>query len=478
MLHIPILRKGRPYKSLDVARAPHYRTGEPFVEVSQANVGLIRRDLLDAEANREVLARLTVEELLAICSRAAGHFVNDTLPLGDSEQSPQDYIEQVSATTGMPWVMARRNMEKIRSMMASMREVLHGLTRGLDFRVLDEGVGEMSGSAVSFFPRTANLGIVLPSNSPGVHSLWIPAIPMKIPLVLKPGSGEPWTPYRIIQALVRAGCPTEAFGYYPTDHAGAGEILRQCGRGMLFGDVGSLRAWEGDSRIELHGPGYSKVVLGEDAVGEWEKYLDVMVASILSNSGRSCVNASGVWVTGKADEIAEALAARLAQVVPRPADDDRAEIAPFASPQVAQRISAMVDDDLREPGARDVTAAYRKGSRVAEFEGCTYLLPTIVRCDSPEHPLANREFLFPFASVVEVSQDEIPRILGPSLVVSAITNDAKLIRRLNTSNLIGRLNLGPIPTLQIRWDQPHEGNLFDHLYARRAYQSALAAAGS
>ena len=36
------------------------------------------------------------------------------------------------------------------------------------------------------------------------------------------------------------------------------------------------------------------------------------------------------------------------------------------------------------------------------------------------------------------------------------------------------LNLGPIPTPRISWDQPHEGNLFDHLYARRAFQSASA----
>ena len=38
---------------------------------------------------------------------------------------------------------------------------------------------------------------------------------------------------------------------------------------------------------------------------------------------------------------------------------------------------------------------------------------------------------------------------------------------------IGRLNLGPIKTNQIVWDQPHEGNLFEHLYARRAFQRAV-----
>jgi hypothetical protein len=38
-----------------------------------------------------------------------------------------------------------------------------------------------------------------------------------------------------------------------------------------------------------------------------------------------------------------------------------------------------------------------------------------------------------------------------------------------------RLNFGPIPTNQVAWDQPHEGNLFEHLYARRAFQCEAAA---
>ena len=47
------------------------------------------------------------------------------------------------------------------------------------------------------------VGMVLPSNSPGVHSLWLPIIPLQIGLVLKPGPQEPWTPWRMAQALLR-----------------------------------------------------------------------------------------------------------------------------------------------------------------------------------------------------------------------------------------------------------------------------------
>ena len=110
---------------------------------------------------------------------------------------------------------------------------------------------------------------------------------------------------------------------------------------------------------------------------------------------------------------------------------------------------------------------------MASHRGCTYLLPTIVHCESADHPLANREYLFPFASVVPVKQEDVPRALGPSLVVTAITKDRALIARLLASPNVGRLNLGGIPTCRISWDQPHEGNLFDHLYARRAFQVAV-----
>src|SRR4029434_4055057 len=93
----------------------------------------------------------------------------------------------------------------------------------------------------------------------------------------------------------------------------------------------------------------------------------------------------------------------------------------------------------------------------------------------PEHPLANREFLFPFAAVVAVSPDEMARIpaaMGKTLVVTALTRDRALVNRLLGSALVDRLNVGAIPTNQISWDQPHEGNLFEHLYARRSFQAS------
>jgi acyl-CoA reductase-like NAD-dependent aldehyde dehydrogenase len=473
MLKIPILRHGEPYTSLDVARIPHHQTRELFVEVSNANAGLIRRDLRDQAAIRKQLSQFTTADLVSMCREAADYFLNGSLPLGDEQQDPEQYVQQVSATTGLPFVLVRRNMQKIRSMFAEMENVLNGLTRKISWDVLDRGFGEVEGHAVSFFPYADSVGVVLPNNSPGVHSLWIPAFPLKVPLVLKPGSAEPWTPYRIIQALIRAGAPPAVFSFYPTDHAGAAEILRSCKRGILFGDLSAVGAWENDPAIELHGPGYSKVIIGEDCLSEWEQHLDVIIASIVENGGRSCVNASAVWTPGRADEISEGLANKLAQIQPKAAEDESAMLAPFVDGNVASRITQIIDQGLTEAGARDVTAAHRKAERLVQWNGCSYLLPTIIHCKNAEHTLANKEFLFPFAAVVEVSANQMIEKLRPSLVVTAITRDPELIQQLVNSPNVDRLNIGPVPTNHVSWDQPHEGNLFEHLYSRRAFQRAV-----
>ena len=75
-----------------------------------------------------------------MAGRAADHFLNDTLPLdpeSGTTQTPQQYIEQVSATTGMPFSNVRRNMLKVHGVLDKVEEVLAGLTRGLDLSVLD-----------------------------------------------------------------------------------------------------------------------------------------------------------------------------------------------------------------------------------------------------------------------------------------------------------------------------------------------------
>ena len=197
-----------------------------------------------------------------------------------------------------------------------------------------------------------------------------------------------------------------------------------------------------------------------------------MVSSISDNGGRSCINASAVVVPRYAAEIADALARELGPVQPTRPEDPAARLSGFANPKMADFIDAQIEEGLRTPGAEDVTARYRQGPRKVEFEGGVYLRPTIVRCDSFDHPLANREFLCPYASVVEVPQDQMLAKIGYTLACTAITRDPAFIEALEAFPEIERLNIGPVSTMTISWDQPHEGNLFEFLWKRRAIERA------
>ena len=276
-----------------------------------------------------------------------------------------------------------------------MRTVLNGLTRGLDLGILDRGLGEQAGARISFYPAAPCLGLVMPSNSPGVNSLWLPGDSAQDP-------GHPQArPRGALDALAAhpglhrrrlSGRSVRLLPDRPRRRRGDPALLRPR---LVFGDKSTTAQYANNPAIQVHGPGFSKILIGEDQIERWPEFIDLMVASIADNGGRSCINASAVVVPKYAAEIADALAQKLGPVAPLPAQDENARLSAFANPRMAESIDAAIEEGLRTPGAVEVTAKYRNGPRKVTFEGAVYLRPTIVLCDSFAHPLANREFLFP-----------------------------------------------------------------------------------
>ena len=215
MLNIPILRWGQPYTSIDVDEVTHFATGEPIARVSRANGGLIQRDMRKAARARDALREIPIDELIARVGKAGELYMNGTLPMGDGRQTAEAFVHAQSASTGLPERMCRANMKKNAFVLTEMHKILTSLTRGLSFDILTTGHGEERRVPISYQAQSPVLGLVLPSNSPGVHTLWLPIIPMQIGLVLKPGPQEPWTPYRMAEAFFEAGVPREASPFIP-----------------------------------------------------------------------------------------------------------------------------------------------------------------------------------------------------------------------------------------------------------------------
>src|SRR5947207_7777130 len=469
MVRIPVLRWGQPYESLEIDNVSHFITGETLARVSQANPGLLAKDMKQARRAREVLREIPIRQLVETMKKAADLYRDATLPMGDGQQSPSDFARQQSASTGLPEHMCKANMSKNHFVLSNMERILDCLTRGLDLEILARGYGmESRGVIVSYQAQSPVLGLVLPSNSPGVHTLWLPVVPMQIGLVLKPGPQEPWTPYRMAAAFWEAGVPREAISIYP----GAGEmgvqVVNRVQRTKIFGSTEPVKRYEGNPRVQVHGPGFSKVLLGDDVVDDWEKYLDVIAGGVYVNSGRGCINTSGVWASRHTKEIAAALAERLGPVSEKPPEDPTAGLAAFTVPGQAQAIHASIQEKIKEGAAEDMTAKF--GPRLVEKERCAYIRPWLIPSQAQDAKIANSEYMFPYVTVVQCPQDQMIEKIGPTLVGSAITKDKKWERQLIDATNIDRLNIGAIPTTKLDWLQPHEGNIVDFLFRARAFQ--------
>ena len=164
-MHIPILRWGQAYNSLDVDEVVHFATGEPIATMSRANGGLIQRDMRHASRARDVLRAIPIDELISRVGHAGELYTNATLPIGDGTQTADDFVRAQSATTGIPERLCRANMKKNAFVLAEMRNILVSLTRGLSLDVLTTGYGEERGVPISYQAQAPVLGLVLPSNS-------------------------------------------------------------------------------------------------------------------------------------------------------------------------------------------------------------------------------------------------------------------------------------------------------------------------
>ena len=94
--------------------------------------------------------------------------------------------------------------------------------------------------------------------------------------------------------------------------------------------------------------------------------------------------------------------------------------------------------------------------RVAAFGGCIAL---------------NRAVDTTTAEAISKQYSEV--VVAPDFEEGAMDIFAKKknLRVIRITN-IDRLNLGPVPTVQLNWLQPHEGNIVDFLYRARAFQTA------
>ena len=418
MIHLPVLRWGQPYTSMEVDDVVHFSTGEPIAKVSRANGGLIGRDMRKAHRAREVLREIPIDDLIARVGAAGELYMNATLPMGDGTQSPGRVRagavgQHRPARADVPReheeerLRARRDAAHphVADARALVRRALVGLRRRA--RRADQLPGAESRCSAWCCRRTRPA-----CTRSGCRSSRCRSASCSSPDRRSRGRRTAWR-----RRSSRPASRARRSRSIPAAATSAPPCSITASAALIFGGTATVDRYRGNAKVQAHGPGFSKILLGDDEVDNWEKYLDLMVESVYANSGRGCINCSGIWASRHTREIADALAKRLAAVRPLKPDNPEASLAAFTVPGAADAISAAID---AEPAGRRASPTSPRSSaraRASSRTACAdYLLPTVVHCASPEAAIAKKEYMFPFVTVVECPEAKMVEAIGPTLV--------------------------------------------------------------
>ncbi|MFF5860047.1 aldehyde dehydrogenase family protein [Streptomyces sp. NPDC012751] len=444
MLDIPALGPAGPYRTRNrttVADA----SGSPALDVA-AVPGLVVSHWIDQLRDH---APLPVTEIPDVLGKAADVFEAEEI-LGDRLDAHE---RRVSALTGTPLAVVRAGDALITD---TLRDVVRApsAARPTGCAPVGTAVSEAP-SAGAAWCRTGDVFAVhAAGNSPGVHAMWPEALALGYRIVVRPSHRDPLTPFRLVEALRRAGVPPAQLIMAPCDHATADLIIERADRALVYGGQDVVDKYGGRADVRLQGPGRSKLVVAADQ--DRGAGLDLAVTGGLYHAGTACTATTGVLVERDPGGFAAELAAVLGKVAPAHPLDDGA-VLPCMPRAAAERLTSVLLGR-----AKDAVVHLAPRAEPLGGEGSlTAVTPAVVELASARDPLLSYELPFPCVWVAPFERTAVD-VLDGSLVLSLLTGDRRLVAAATELTGVSNVYLGR-PTSWTHPDVPHDGFLGEFL---------------
>ncbi|MFE0047961.1 aldehyde dehydrogenase family protein [Streptomyces albireticuli] len=443
-----------PLDALGPAGAYRPRTRTTVTDVTGrpvAELGLVPRLFVDRAVS--ALRRATEmpeDERVAAIARAGEAFASGTV----AGLPAEEHQRLVSRVSGLPVAVVRAAAAHTARAAADVHRAVR-LARPA--AAVDDWRDPLTRTGRAVWTRRGDvLAVHAAGNHPGVHTLWLQALALGYRIAVRPSTREPLTPHRLVTALRDAGFPADHLVLLPTAHEVADAVLDGADLGVVYGGDDVTRRYAGSSRVLAQGPGRSKILLTADA--DPARRAGLVVDSVVREGGTGCVNATAVLVEGDPAPLAEAAAERLAAIPGLPPQDDRATL-PVQPVDTARALERHLLEQ-----ASGTTAWLGADGVVEELgDGSAVLRPAVHQVGGPDAPQLGVEMPFPCVWVAPWHREAGIAPLRGSLVVTAVTEDEKLIDALLAEPTVGSLHLGASPTCDGGPDMPHDGFLAEFL---------------
>ncbi|MEU8772369.1 aldehyde dehydrogenase family protein [Streptomyces sp. NPDC048606] len=442
-LAIPVIRDGRERASRDT-RILHGVDGAPLATVHEAPALVTR---LTVKAARQA-PPTTREERLAVLAKAGALFAGATL----GGTTPEEYCRVQALASGVPVTVARRTLARVADTCARLGGIL------------DAQAPTGTGRGARWVRRGSVFGVVAPSNHPATHGAWLQALALGYKVVVRPGARDPFTPLRLVRALLEAGLEPGWISLLPGSHAAADALVDTADLSLVYGGEDTVARLRGNDRVLVRGPGRSKVLVDGPFDGVT---LDHLVAEIAGDGGVRCTNTTAVLTSGDHRALAAALAERLAALPAHPVTDERA-VLPVRPRAEAEGLRAALDRAAR--GAPDLMAGHHEdGPLPLVADDAVALRPAVMCVDDADHPGLATELPFPCVWVAPWERARGVAPLDDSLALTLLTEDASLVAEALDSPGVRTVLHGRVPDWWKDPYLPHDGYLGQFLNEARGY---------
>lgn len=420
------------------------RTGEPIRTVRGESIG--RLDFASDLLIGLTMNRLRTARAQPLATRLK--VINDAAQRISEESvdglTPAAFARAQSATSGTPLSVVTRFLQQVRPAAQQVSEI-----------VAAELVPHRYGPDITVSAhRRGELACVLsPANHPGVHVTLFELVALGYKVVVRPSRRDPFTPARIVRALIDAGLPEDTIALLPTSHDDAHRLVQSADRSLVYGGPDIARRYENRPDVLVQGPGNSKVL--ELPGAGHDQLIDLLITSTADGGGGQCLNASAALV---ADPVA--LSSTVATgldllTIGRP-DDESTRVPVFPLDQARRLAELTASVHGGQPADHLVDLA----------DGSAALRPT-VSIANPEEPLRTTELPFPALRIHPTDPGIAPTGLGRTLSLAILGGTPDQTTAYLAANNIRNVFTNGTPTTHFTPGAPHDGSIIDHLTERK-----------
>lgn len=448
-MRMKVLKPGQQYNTRKLI-AIHKLGGELAAEmenIPKVLVGSIVKEI----RNNSHLARSYIKECY---KKAAEIFLNDDV----DGMSFDEYLSTVHLVSGIPFPSLKKSvLELVDHLFTICDYINEQVPRGATMMEPEN----LKDCKVAWIRKGEVLSVIAAGNNPLTNNGWLEAFASGYKVIIKPSMNEPFTSYRLVKSLLKAGIPNDYLLYIPCGHDVVNELIESTDFSIVYGSEEMVKKYKNNKKVIMRGPGRAKLYWDEDYICKEIAFTkDIIIDSIISDGGMKCMNTSGILYHKSQRVYMQEIYEELLSKHTNKFFDEKGQL-PLFETKKAVAIEEYLKSFIEK---NNIDVISNNDHFFTEIEdGICSMNPLIMKVNEMTNEILNFEMGFPAVWTYEQKSEDELQYLKNSLVLRLLTDNEKVKEKFAFDYSVKKIIVNFENNNNFK-NVPHEGYLLSKLF--------------